>query len=54
MSPIPGDDYLLELGIVAKEGPMVVVARHDPEEPELSAFVFRLQRRIGILNTRRR
>jgi len=33
MSPIPGDVYLVDLGMVAKERPMVVVWRHDPEAP---------------------
>ena len=33
MSPIPGDVYLVDLGMVAKERPMVVVSRYDPEAP---------------------
>ena len=33
MSPIPGDVYLVDLGMVAKERPMVVVSRHDPDAP---------------------
>jgi len=33
MSPIPGDVYLVDLGMVAKERPMVVVSRHDPWAP---------------------
>src|SRR5271157_4998896 len=33
MSPVPGDVYLVDLGMVAKERPMVVVSRHDPEAP---------------------
>ena len=33
MSPIPGEVYLVDLGMVAKERPMVVVSRFDPEAP---------------------
>jgi mRNA interferase MazF len=33
MNPIPGDVYLMDLGIVAKVRPMVVVSRHDPVAP---------------------
>jgi mRNA interferase MazF len=33
MSAIPGDVYLVDLGIVAKVRPMVVVSRHDPDAP---------------------
>ena len=33
MSPIPGDVYLVDLGMVAKERPMVVVSRYDSEAP---------------------
>jgi len=33
MSAIPGDVYLVDLGIVAKVRPMVVVSRHDPNAP---------------------
>jgi mRNA interferase MazF len=33
MSPIPGEVYLVDLGMIAKERPMVVVSRHDPDAP---------------------
>jgi|SRR5580658_661207 mRNA interferase MazF len=33
MSPNPGDVYLVDLGMIAKERPMVVVSRHDPDAP---------------------
>jgi mRNA interferase MazF len=33
MSPTPGDVYLVDLGMVAKVRPMVVVSRHDPDAP---------------------
>jgi len=33
MSPIPGDVYLVDLGMIAKERPMVVVSREDPDAP---------------------
>jgi len=33
MSPAPGEVYLVDLGMIAKVRPMVVVSRHDPEAP---------------------
>jgi mRNA interferase MazF len=33
MSPVPGDVNLVDLGMVAKERPMVVVSRHDTDAP---------------------
>jgi mRNA interferase MazF len=33
MSPSPGEVYIVDLGMVAKERPMVVVSRFDPDAP---------------------
>jgi mRNA interferase MazF len=33
MSPIPGDVYLVDLGMIAKERPMLIVSRYDPDAP---------------------
>ena len=33
MSRVPGDVYLVDLGMVAKVRPMVVVSRNDPDAP---------------------
>ena len=33
MSPYPGDVYIVDLGVVAKERPMVVVSRFDADAP---------------------
>ena len=33
MSPTPGDVYLVDLGLIAKERPMLVVSRFDPDAP---------------------
>jgi len=31
MSPEPGEVYIVDLGMIAKERPMVVVSRYDPD-----------------------
>ncbi len=33
MTPNPGEVYIVDLGMVAKTRPMVVVSRHDPDPP---------------------
>jgi mRNA interferase MazF len=33
MNPAAGEVYLVDLGMVAKERPMVVVSRNDPDAP---------------------
>jgi mRNA interferase MazF len=33
MSPAPGEVYIVDLGMIAKERPMVVVSRHDSDAP---------------------
>lgn len=33
MNPQPGEVYLVDLGVVAKERPMVIVSRFDPDAP---------------------
>lgn len=40
MTTKPGEIYLVDLGVVAKVRPAVVVSRHDPDSPRaLSIFV---------------
>ena len=40
MNPKPGEIYLVDLGMVAKVRPAVVVSRADPDSPRaLSIFV---------------
>ena len=33
MSASPGEVYIVDLGMVAKERPMLVASRHDPDAP---------------------
>jgi mRNA interferase MazF len=33
MNPAPGEVFLIDLGMIAKERPMVVVSRYDPDAP---------------------
>jgi mRNA interferase MazF len=37
MSPLPGELYLVDLGMVGKVRPAVVVSREDPESPRALA-----------------
>ena len=38
MSPIPGELYLIDLGMVGKVRPAVVISREDPEAPRALAI----------------
>jgi len=38
MTPKPGDVFLVDLGMVAKIRPLVVVSRHDPDAPRALAL----------------
>jgi len=38
MSPIPGDLYLVDLGMVRKVRPAIVVSREDPDSPRALAI----------------
>jgi mRNA interferase MazF len=33
MSPSPGEVYIADLGMIAKERPMVVISHFDPDAP---------------------
>lgn len=38
MSPIPGEIYLIDLGMVGKVRPAVVISREDPDSPRALAI----------------
>jgi mRNA interferase MazF len=38
MNPVPGDIYLIDLGMVGKVRPAVVVSREDPDTPRALAI----------------
>ena len=38
MSPIPGELYLIDLGMVGKVRPAVVISRNDPDAPRALAI----------------